>query len=281
MKIMIFYFTQQGDTKAKFDYKLRFSQIVEFLDSTNNGFDSLDIVVRNYTLGLDSNGWKTVTDTNGTSGQRIFTFQTGDSVFTVKATIAEEALELNDSAVHLSPNEIKLDVIIENFPYSQVGTSLALVGKLQSKLETKDKTTDSGTQGTDLGGSSAYLTWFKTFQADGVDHDVTASMDEDVETDDDYDDDGDDDGKDSASESGDGGHGGERRRHGGDDGGDDNGDGEDDVEKATRITWSFVYSGQPNQLYWDPTLGTVGTPNSAVSLKGGFLALFVIVLFLM
>jgi len=281
LRIQVRWFHKTNDSKETLNFKVRFDELVEYMESDvpSSGFDAdFDTIVQHYILGSDSNGWAAPVTTEGANGETIFTFQTADGVFRVDVIITASLTEL-ENGVSLAPNEMKLDVYINNFPYIGTGSYLALVGKVQSKYEASDdEDTTAGEEGTSLEGA-AFFSWDTTVLADGVEVDVITSTYVNADADNDYDD-GEDGGDGEDGEDGDGSENesegsessepdvsGARKR---DDGGDGDGDDhEDRPEVATEYIWTFDTDAQPASIYWDPKITTKGvqvaSPASIVS----------------
>ena len=144
-----------------------------------NGFQEGE-EVSIYTIG--DTGWNpfnhSVVVVNATLNETfdVFKATTSDGVFTITFKVASSLLELNNTV--LTPNSMKLDVEINNFPYNATGSSLALKAKIETKFqqEIRDNTTEEqlGLKsnesevfiGSEMDEAQGYYSWAETALAD-------------------------------------------------------------------------------------------------------------------
>jgi len=165
-------------------------------------------------------------------------------VFALNLKIASSALTLD--GVALTPDQIKVDVEINNFPYNSSSTSgLALVARMQSRLKAKKfRDDDSGaTNSVDLEGDAGNLSWITSFTSDGVTKNIKSSSLQ----------------SDTAEV--------------------DDSDSESENESAVKIIWSFPGTASVKKVFWDPSVGvaTIDTSSAVKPAVAAFISVFMII----
>ena len=128
-----------SENELSFDVKIR--ELIEFRDTNRNGrYDEDDIIVNTYSF--ENSNFKNFTYQNQLSddGENInfVSTQTEDDVFKMNLYFSGNFSEINNQI--LSPSEVKIDFIINNYPYEEEDTQLALRTMLNTKHETELET---------------------------------------------------------------------------------------------------------------------------------------------
>lgn len=229
---------------ARFSFKQKMFRIIEFNDTNNNNIVDDGEVVQQIRIGDKNQGaWGNTTVSMDENG--VYTLQTSAAYFKVIARYSGEPVEFinNGTAYKLNPSAVKIDYIIESFPYQSSTSKLAVDGRFKSKAkmhkrrEQKEpattKTPETEVAEVELrddgASEGAKFTWIKTVDADGVTVDVVATL---------------------ATET----------------------SGDDEVDKPTvgeknyKIVWVFDKAGQVDKFVWDPTLS--GDSSSVLGEEG-------------
>ena len=125
-----------SENELSFDVKIR--ELIEYRDTNSNGrYDEDDIIVNTYSF--KNSNFKNFTYQNQLSddGENInfVSTQTEDDVFKMNLYFSGNFSEINNQI--LSPSEVKIDFIINNYPYEEEDTQLALRTMLNTKHETE------------------------------------------------------------------------------------------------------------------------------------------------
>lgn len=159
---------ESDDTEVEF--KVVFSKLVEYVDSDLVDYkydeDQDEYVNTSY---LDEFQAAIYTETTTDDGKTLHYIKmtTIDNVFTAHVYIVGELSEVNGLTV--TPTEMKIDIEINNFPYSEDNSQLALATKMESteKIVVQAVTADEGEGNADdeqgiatfMNGYSGFLTW--------------------------------------------------------------------------------------------------------------------------
>ncbi len=230
------YSTETASNETEMKFKVKFRSIVEY--SENNsvvGYQDAEFVSM---YKLKDQSFEPIAYTTGTN-LHIFTLTTTDGVFTIIAKISGSISE--DGNATLTPNSIKFDVILNNFPYTQSDSSLALETRLKTEFERKiDADTDEeeagfGSDETQVGfGTTGFFSWANTADADGTTVEVVTSSIMDLD---------DDDEKEHDLEEG---------------------------ETTEKLWFSFIATNA-TKIFWDPKVGveSQGTLSLLEAINGG------------
>ena len=128
-----------SENELSFDLKIR--ELIEYRDTNRNGrYDEGEIIVNTYSF--ENSNFKNFTYQNQLSddGEKInfVSTQTEDDVFKMNLYFSGNFSEINNQI--LSPSEVKIDFIINNYPYEDEGTQLALRTILDTEHETELET---------------------------------------------------------------------------------------------------------------------------------------------
>lgn len=177
--------TSTNETEREFE--VGFDELVEYIDVNDNGVydSSVDSVVQ--TLELNSFESLVYTVENTIDGPvHIIDVLTTDGVFGARVYAAGDFTEINGSLI--APTQVKIDVEIRDFNFTEVDSLLALKVELSTELETSyDGETEDEVDGraideaemdvllTDVTG---FFSWKESAKIDGVTHLVNSSIDE-------------------------------------------------------------------------------------------------------
>jgi len=134
LKIQYEFSTEIGDNESELEFSASFYTIIEYIDENNNTLFDIenDTIVQTYTIGpFQPIVYKFINSTQG----NLYSFKstTNDGVFTAMVFVSNEFLKVNETVI--TPTEAKIDIIIENFPYVENDSALALGVKLQAEVE--------------------------------------------------------------------------------------------------------------------------------------------------
>ncbi|MFW9787415.1 MAG: hypothetical protein ACFFE1_07055 [Candidatus Thorarchaeota archaeon] len=179
--------TESGTSETEREFEVQFDELIEFIDVNDNGVydDSIDDDVQ--TLELVSFDPIIYTVENTTDGPvHIIDVLTTDGIFGARVYAVGDFTMINGNVI--APTQVKIDVFIRNFNFTQVDTLLALKVELSTELETSfDDSTEDEVDGraideaemdvllTDVTG---FFSWKETAVIDGVTHLVNSSIDE-------------------------------------------------------------------------------------------------------
>lgn len=179
--------TESGTSETEREFEVQFDELIEFIDVNDNGVydDSIDDDVQ--TLELVSFDPIVYTVENTTDGPvHIIDVLTTDGIFGARVYAVGDFTMINGNVI--APTQVKIDVFIRNFNFTQVDTLLALKVELSTELETSfDDSTEDEVDGraideaemdvllTDVTG---FFSWKETAVIDGVTHLVNSSIDE-------------------------------------------------------------------------------------------------------
>jgi hypothetical protein len=169
--------------EPEIEISVEFREIIEFEDKNDNGiYDSGDEEVSEYDLReaeYSEIEYSTETTPDGET-EHILTAQTADSVFKVVVHAVGNFAIIESGT--LSPSEIKIDLIIQNFPFEEEDTQLALFSKLESEEEmeeehggTDDDFDDEKKVHITAADAEAYFSWTETADVDGIETPVKTS----------------------------------------------------------------------------------------------------------
>ena len=179
--------TESATNETEREFEVDFSELVEYLDINDNGVYDEENDTEIQTVVLDSFEPIVYTIENTTDGPvHIFDVLTTDGVFGTRIYATGDFTEINGSVV--APTQVKIDVMILNFNFTEVDSQLALKVELSTSLETSydDETEDEedgrasdeasvDVQMTDLNG---FFSWKESAEIDGVTHSVNSSIHE-------------------------------------------------------------------------------------------------------
>jgi hypothetical protein len=221
-------YQRDGPDRIKFEVKQKVYQVIEFDDKNDNNIVEEDEIVQKKKIGEP--GWSPITF-NETDG--VYTVDASADWFKLQARYSGNHTELVESenrTYNLHPNAVKLDYIIENFPYSRDTTKLAVDGRFRTKSKIYEKKKKYLPKGKKVPGKyveeidfknetaeeGGKFTWARNVTADGDVVPVVASPTQDAPPD-------------QIDKPGKG-------------------------EKNKKIVWVFDTTGMVDKFVWDPTL---------------------------
>jgi hypothetical protein len=184
------YRNQAETTEANLQMTVAFRDIVEYEDTDGNGqLGPMDEVVSTYDLeGAIYDDLEHV-DEEVQDGKmvHIITARTRDGVF----AMVTKTTETQTQSGQVSPNLMKIDLVIEGFPYTRTTTRLAL----SAMVETGGPITLLGQGGerpflgeneggieTEEGDATGFYTWVRSAEVDGSTEQVNAQVSNDGES---------------------------------------------------------------------------------------------------
>ncbi|MHA2364192.1 MAG: hypothetical protein ACXAC7_09560 [Candidatus Hodarchaeales archaeon] len=181
IEVVLKYKSESETQEFSFKYRVEFKKIIEYVDEGvfGNGYQSGEDV-SDYKIG--QSGWNPFSYTEDTStvvneSIHVFTASTNDGVFSLTFKIAGSILDLGNAT--LTPNSIKIDVGLSDFPYTVNDSSLTIKTKVETEYEQelKDESTEEGTGFSDneteikIGSltdeTQGFFSWANTAIADG------------------------------------------------------------------------------------------------------------------
>ena len=177
--------TAANETERQFE--VRFDKLIEYIDVNDNDVydDSVDTDVQ--TLTLDSFEPIAYTVENTANGPvHIIDVLTTDGIFGARVYAVGDFTDVNGTVI--APTQVKIDVFIRNFNFTESDSFLALKVELSSELETSiDDMTEDEEDGRAVDESAVdflltdvtgFFSWKETAEIDGVTQVVNSSIDE-------------------------------------------------------------------------------------------------------
>ncbi len=156
---------------------LVFEEVMEYVDEDGNGMWSPgEEIVQ--VLNLDDYTFTPPQVTQLVSevkGYRIETMTTGDFVFKL-VSYSYEGKTTHDG-MELLPTDMKFDIIIQNFPYAEDDTKIALKIDIETEIEIEGHYTSSSEKHIEIESSeaAAFFSWSAKCEVDGASGDVLSS----------------------------------------------------------------------------------------------------------
>ena len=178
-------------SKSEMEYEFNiafgviFREIIEFIDTNEDGVynPEADENIQNVQLKNFTSVFYETTPISNNSELHHLRILTVDEIFSVNFYIAEEFTLLDE--ILLTPSQIKIDIEISNFNYTNENSQLALSTLLDSEAifeaeeETEDEEYDysSNEQGviTTMGNHTGYFTWSKIAVIDEILEEISVS----------------------------------------------------------------------------------------------------------
>ncbi len=182
-------FTYRPNLEAlpEFTFTIVFQEIIEFIDNDtdDNGIydPEVDQKIQNFSIGNFQPANHTISSISNKSSLHHFKISTINNTFTTHIYVAEEFTIVNDSLI--TPTQLKIDIEILNFNYTNSNSNLALYTKLESETnyehieKTEDETNGyaENEQGviTSFEGRTGFLTWKRFATIDEITHEIPIS----------------------------------------------------------------------------------------------------------
>jgi len=179
--------TETASNETEHEFEVQFRELIEYLDVNSNGIydDSIDTDIQ--TLELNTFEPIVYSLENTAAGPvHIINVLTTDGIFGARVYAVGDFTEINGSVI--APTQVKIDVMIRDFNFTDVDSLLALKVELSSEMETSfDGQTEDEEDGrafdeaaldvlmTDLNG---FFSWKESAEIDGVTHLVNSSIHE-------------------------------------------------------------------------------------------------------
>ncbi len=180
--------TAEGEFETELEQEVEFDSIIEFVDSNNNSiFDKGEEV---FVYSLDRRSFNPISYTTGITvnnvTEHIISTQTTDGVLKITLHAVGEFANIENQLV--KPTEIKIDLEINNFPYTNDSSKLAMKIKIESTMEIEtEKRAEGGEEEVKIKSTSnfeGFFSWKKTALIDGVEKEVlSTSLEQDPDED--------------------------------------------------------------------------------------------------
>ncbi len=178
-------------TQANLQMTIEFRQMLEYVDSDGDGvLDAGDEIVSTY--DLEQATWDDLTHGQeaGEGGKMVHTItaRTGDGVFAMVSHTTETRTMTQHG--ELAPNMMKIDLVVEDFPWTRTNTRLALRAMVETDGPVTTLTDPAQRQymGEDEGGievvedgDTGFYTWVRSADVDGAASQVRSRVSNDAE----------------------------------------------------------------------------------------------------
>ena len=163
-EIELEYSTETDTLEAEFEFEVEFEQIIEYVDNgTSNGYQVGEEV---FIYEIGETDWNDIVHTITTvdaAEVNIFTATTSDGVFTIILRISGSITDLGNAT--LTPNSLKMDIAIHDFPYTSTDSKLAIKAKVETESESEQR--DESTEETSGFGSEEAEIFIRNAAAQG------------------------------------------------------------------------------------------------------------------
>ncbi|MHA2037028.1 MAG: hypothetical protein ACW98X_11370 [Promethearchaeota archaeon] len=173
-------------SELELEFSIEFHEIVEYVDINGNGiYDSeTDLSVQNVELkDFSPINYSSVSITNETN-YHYLKIATTDKNFTAHIYISEEFYTINDTII--TPNQLKINVEIDEFNFLNNNSQLALYTKLNSELDFEDdEETEDEKEGyafdehgliTQINKFTGFFSWKENATIDDISQEVLISI---------------------------------------------------------------------------------------------------------
>ena len=181
------YMPSGNESNIQLSFKIILNKIVEFIDLNDNGqYDHSDEISGTYKFNLTNFTDLIYYNETLTSGESIVRADTHtmDNIFSIDMMYSDNFTQCYKHLI--SPSEMKIDFIIQNYPYKNNNTQLALVMEIVTdyNLNIEDESFDEkkgfASNETSINISSmnysGFFSWLNTANIDGVNQSVHASI---------------------------------------------------------------------------------------------------------
>jgi hypothetical protein len=186
LRIQLRFQSEGGDTQKAVRMTVAFQRIVEYEDDDGDGeLGAGDEVVSTYDLEGAEYGqlqYQTRETLDG-KDEEVITASTSDGVFTMVSHFVQTQARIRSG--ELAPNWVKMDFIIEDYPYQRTTTRLALRTQLQTEcpvtvvrdpLQREYMGDGEGAVECDQEGVASFYSWKRSAEVDGADAPVRARV---------------------------------------------------------------------------------------------------------
>lgn len=171
-------FEDTVEAETKLQFRVGFDSIVEFVDADNDGLYDNGEEVSVYKL--DGKQFTpifyTTQDTPNNVTEHVITTQTIDGIFKVTLHVVGDFANIAGEMV--KPTEVKIDLEINNFPYTNENSKLALKCKVESEMKIEEeKETEYGEEKIEVryGNYQGFFSWRRTAYVDGIEREVKST----------------------------------------------------------------------------------------------------------
>ncbi|MFX0101884.1 MAG: hypothetical protein ACFFCS_20130 [Candidatus Hodarchaeota archaeon] len=176
-KVHIGYEKEVDNTELEAEMEVTFQSLIEFVDGNANGIYEFGEEISERVLDdIALNAYTTITSDDGETLHYLNT-STADGVFSLHVYASESFSVLNN--VTITPMEVKIDIEIDGFTYSDGASQLALLIKIDSEYEHEENeeshdeaegyTEDENEIETKVEGTTSFFSWAEFADVDGVD----------------------------------------------------------------------------------------------------------------
>lgn len=183
-----------GSESVEAELKIVFYEIVEYTDVDADGVynENADTMLQTYKMS--DVGYEvieyTTNDLGAAGTEHVITIIDTNGIFSFVTHLTETFTTLDGT--DLKPTALKIDIIINNFDYSDDGSKLALFHKIESAskvVDTEESPDEADGTATDeqaivasAGGLFAFYSWYETADIDGASTGVLSSFEEVTDT---------------------------------------------------------------------------------------------------
>jgi hypothetical protein len=186
LELELEYEEEMEDNETEIEFEIKITEIVEFIDLDANGIydNSEDETVEVLKLDDYKPIQYTVEEINNETVHVLYV-ETVDEVFSATLYATGDFADIN--GVVVAPTQVKVDIGISNFNYTEDNSMLALKVKLESEVEVEyeeDDETEDELEGravdeyeidVNLGDYAAFFSWIETAIIDGVEQEILAT----------------------------------------------------------------------------------------------------------
>lgn len=191
LTVQMQYRNEAEATQANVQMTVTFRQMLEYVDNDGDGvLDAGDEIVSTY--ALENVPWDDLThgEEAGDGGKIIHTItaRTGDGVFAMVSHTTETRTQSEHG--ELSPNLMKIDLVVEDYPWARTNTRLALRAMVETEGPVTTLTDPAQRQymGENEGGievvedgNTGFYTWVRSAEVDGSSSQVRSRVSNDAE----------------------------------------------------------------------------------------------------
>ena len=179
LKIVFDYIPRFNTSDNDFNFEIQFKNLIEYIDMDQNGrYDESDSVVGNYSLINSIYSEINYSTIISEDGEKISVIKTStkDDIFSIIIYVSGNYSQIQNQVV--SPSEIKIDFIINNYHFLQENSFLALetevntVNSIDMESNTFDEKQGYGKNENELnissGNQMGFFSWSETVLVDSI-----------------------------------------------------------------------------------------------------------------
>lgn len=186
------YKSESSNAQSQIEMKFEFRQLVEFIDNTSNvnntvnGLDKMDTVVQS--IDFQSLNWNMAYVKSTVGSQSVYnvnvTATQGNMLVEFSFYVSTGFVNQTDHL--LTPNSVKFNVEIKDFPFQQSNSLLAAEVKIKNEVQNREIQNETEDHKAGLSGPEqqlsfdnnsvgAFFSWATSYTADGVNKTVVVS----------------------------------------------------------------------------------------------------------